>query len=119
MATAVAASLVVERFTFRYLKMKHGDAIGHAIPLVSSFGFLLIFEHLVLIALGSESERFAIPFRADVHVANVVVGVPQILSCALPIGVVAALSFVLKSTRTGRALRTIAESPGHRRPTRR
>ena len=110
-ATAVAASLLVERFTFRYLKMKHGDAIEHAIPLVSSLGFLLIFEHLVLIALGSESERFAIPFRADVHVANVVVGVPQIISCALAVGVVAALSFVLKSTRTGRALRTIAESP--------
>ena len=54
-AVAVAASLLVERFTFRYLKMKHGDAIEHAIPLVSSLGFLLIFEHLVLIALGSES----------------------------------------------------------------
>ena len=48
-AVAVAASLVVERFTFRYLKMKHGDATEHAIPLVSSLGFLLIFENLVLI----------------------------------------------------------------------
>ncbi len=69
-AAAVAASLLVERFTFRYLKMKHGDAIEHAIPLVSSLGFLLIFEHLVLIALGSESERFAIPFKADMHLAG-------------------------------------------------
>src|SRR5580704_17541959 len=31
---AVIASLIVERFTFRYLKMTHGDATEHAIPLV-------------------------------------------------------------------------------------
>jgi branched-chain amino acid transport system permease protein len=109
-AVAVIASLIVERFTFRYLKMKHGDATEHAIPLVSSLGFLLIFEHLVLIALGSESQRFAVPFKADFHVAGLVVGAPQIASCALAVAVVAGLNFILKRTRTGRALRTIAES---------
>jgi len=110
-AVAVVASLIVERFTFRYLKMKHGDATEHAIPLVSSLGFLLIFEHLVLITLGSEAQRFAVPFKADVHVAGLILGVPQLASCALAVAVVAFLSFVLKSTRTGRALRTIAENP--------
>ncbi len=110
-AVAVVASLLVEQFTFRYLKMKHGDATEHAIPLVSSLGFLLIFEHLVLISLGSESQRFAIPFKADIHVAGLVIGAPQIASCVLAIAVVAALSFILKNTKTGRALRTIAESP--------
>jgi branched-chain amino acid transport system permease protein len=110
-AAAVVASLIVERFTFRYLKMKHGDATEHAIPLVSSLGFLLIFEHLVLISLGSESQRFAVPFKADIHIAGLVIGAPQIISCALAVAVVAALSFILKNTRTGRALRTIAESP--------
>ena len=110
-AVAVVASLLVERFTFRYLKMKHGDATEHAIPLVSSLGFLLIFEHLVLITLGSEAQRFAVPFKADVHLGGLILGVPQIVSCALAIAVVAALSFILKSTKTGRALRTIAENP--------
>ena len=42
---AIFASLLVERFTYRYFKMKHGDATEHAIPLVSSLGFLLIFEY--------------------------------------------------------------------------
>jgi branched-chain amino acid transport system permease protein len=110
-AVAVIASLLVERFTFRYLKMKHGDATEHAIPLVSSLGFLLIFEHLVLIFLGSESQRFTVPFKADIHVAGLVIGVPQLVSCVLAVAVVAALSFILKNTKTGRALRTIAESP--------
>lgn len=110
-AVTVAASLLVERFTFRYLRMRHGDATEHAIPLVSSLGFLLIFENLVLIPLGSDSQRFAVPFKADVHIGGIVIGVAQLASCVLAVLVVAALSFILKSTKIGRALRTIAENP--------
>ena len=110
-AVTVVASLIVERFTFRYLKTKHGDATEHAIPLVSSLGFLLIFEHLVLIALGSEAQRFAIPFKADIQVGGLVLGGAQLLSLALAVAIVAVLTYVLKHTRMGRALRTIAESP--------
>jgi branched-chain amino acid transport system permease protein len=101
----------VERFTFRYLKTRHGDATEHAIPLVSSLGFLLIFEHLVLIALGSEAQRFPVPFKADIYVGGLVIGLPQLASLALALGIVAGLTYVLKRTRMGRALRTIAESP--------
>jgi branched-chain amino acid transport system permease protein len=57
----VVASLMVERFTYRYLKMKNGDASEHAIPLVSSLGFLVIFENIVLIALGSDAHAFTSP----------------------------------------------------------
>src|ERR1700761_6199747 len=108
---AVAASLLVERFTFRYLKMRHGDATEHAIPLVSSLGFLLIFQHLVLIALGSESQRFPVPFKSDIHLAGLIIGIPQLVSFLLAVAVVAVLSFIVKNTATGRALRTIAENP--------
>jgi branched-chain amino acid transport system permease protein len=108
---ATLASLIVERFTFRYLQTKHGDATEHAIPLVSSLGFLLIFEHLVIITLGSESQRFAVPFKADIHVFGLVVGLPQLASLSCALIVVAALTYVLKHTRIGRALRTIAENP--------
>ena len=108
---ATAASLVVERCTFRYLQTRHGDATEHAIPLVSSLGFLLIFEHLVIITLGSESQRFAVPFKADAHVFGLVIGLPQVASLACALAIVAVLSFVLKRTKIGRALRTIAENP--------
>jgi branched-chain amino acid transport system permease protein len=108
---AVLASLIVERFTFRYLKTRHGDATEHAIPLVSSLGFLLIFEHLVLIALGSEAQRFPVPFKADLHLFGLVIGLPQLASLGLALAIVAALTIILKRTRMGRALRTIAESP--------
>jgi branched-chain amino acid transport system permease protein len=110
-AVAVAASLVVERFTFRYLKTRHGDATEHAIPLVSSLGFLLIFEHLVLIFMGSEAQSFPVRFRLDWQIGPLTIGLPQLASLLLSLGAVAWLSWLLTSTRIGRALRSIAESP--------
>lgn len=110
-AAAVVASLIVERFTFRYLKTKHGDATEHAIPLVSSLGFLLIFEHLVLIFLGSEAQSFPVRFRLDWQIGPLTIGLPQLASMLLSLAAVAWLSWLLTATRTGRALRTIAESP--------
>jgi branched-chain amino acid transport system permease protein len=109
-AAAVLASLIVERSTFRYLKVRHSDAIEHAIPLVSSLGFLIIFEHLFVIALGSESQRFAVPFKADIHVAGLILGVPQLVSGARSRSL-SSLGFTLRRTKIGRALRTIAENP--------
>ena len=110
-AVSTVASLIVERFTFRYLQMKHGDASEHAIPLVSSLGFLIIFEHLILIYLGSESQRFPVPFKADAHLFGVVIGLPQVASLLLSLCVVGAISYILRKTKIGRALRTIAENP--------
>jgi branched-chain amino acid transport system permease protein len=110
-ACSILASLVVERFTYRYQRTRHGDATEHAIPLVSSLGFLLIFEHLVLVAFGSEAQRFPVPFKADLQLFGIVIGLPQLASLLLALAIVAVLTAVLRRTRMGRALRTIAENP--------
>ncbi|MDH3235107.1 MAG: branched-chain amino acid ABC transporter permease [Alphaproteobacteria bacterium] len=114
MALAVAAllSLVIERFTYRYMKAKYGDATEHAIPLVSSLGFLIIFEHLVIGRWGSDSLTIASPFgNASLHIGNIQISVPQLTSLVLSLAIVFALSTMLKRTRLGRALRSIAEAP--------
>ncbi len=109
---AALASLLVERFTHRYLKMKYGDATEHAIPLVSSLGFLLIFENLVLITLGSDSQAFPTPFvDANFRFAGLIVSIPQIVFLVLSLGIVFTISAMLKGTRVGRGLRSIAENP--------
>lgn len=109
---AVVASLVVERFTFRYLKARYGDATEHAIPLVSSLGFLLVIENLVRIAYGTEPHRFATPLiDLDLRFAGLIVSLPQLLGLVLALAIVAGLTRMLKVTRTGRALRAIAENP--------
>ena len=111
-AVALAASLVIERFTYRFMKAKYGDATEHALPLVSSLGFLLIFEHLVITLWGTEPQRIELPFaETDLRVGGLVVGVPQLASLALAFVLVALLSALLARTRIGRALRAIAENP--------
>lgn len=111
-ATATVASLIVERFTYRYMRVRYGDATEHALPLVSSLGFLIVFEHLVLIVLGSEIQRFPNPFdSADIHIGNLIIGIPQLASLILALLIVWGLSTMLKRSRMGRALRSIAENP--------
>jgi branched-chain amino acid transport system permease protein len=109
---ACLASLLVERCTYRYMKMKYGDATEHAIPLVSSLGFLLIFENIILIMLGSDSQAFPTPFHdANLRFSGLIVSIPQLICLILSVFIVFGISALLKKTRTGRALRSIAENP--------
>ena len=109
---AVLASLLIERFTYRYMKTRYGDATEHALPLVSSLGFLIVFEHLAMTLWGGDPQRFELPFRnTDLTIAGFVIGLPQLFALVLAIALVAALQTLLSRTRIGRALRAIAENP--------
>lgn len=111
-AVAIVASLIVERFTFRYLKMKYGDSTEHAIPLVSSLGFLLVLENLVRIGYGSDAQRFPGP-SADLTmtIGGIFFRIPQVVSLVIVVFIVLGLTWLLKKTRIGRGLRAIAENP--------
>lgn len=112
LSVAVLLSLVIERFTYRYMKAKYGDATEHAIPLVSSLGFLIIFEHLVIGRWGSDALTITSPFgNASFYIGNIQFSVPQLTSLILSLAIVFAFSVVLKRTQFGRALRSIAEKP--------
>ncbi len=105
-------SLIIERFTYRYMKAKYGDATEHALPLVSSLGFLIIFEHLVIGTWGSDPLAIKSPFGdATFHVGEILFSVPQILSLFISLGIVTLLSLMLRTSKLGRALRSIAERP--------
>jgi len=105
-------SLVIERFTYRYMKAKYGDATEHALPLVSSLGFLIIFEHLVISSWGSDPLGITSPFgNATFEINTILFSVPQLISLGLSLVVVILLSVMLRATKLGRALRSIAERP--------
>jgi branched-chain amino acid transport system permease protein len=105
LALGAALSYAVERVT--YPQMSRGD---HFVPLVSSMAFLILLENLVLIAWGSDQQRLVLPFAsASARVGDIVIGVPQLVGLAIAVGVVWALDLVLKRTRVGRGLRSIAE----------
>ncbi|MGA0939627.1 MAG: branched-chain amino acid ABC transporter permease [Burkholderiaceae bacterium] len=109
---AIAASLLIERFTYRYMKARFGDATEHALPLVSSLGFLIIFEHLAMTLWSSDPQRFELPFKnTSFEISGLLFGVPHVTSLCLAVILVAMLSQILHKTRIGRALRAIAENP--------
>lgn len=112
LAVTALISLVIERFTYRYMKAKYGDATEHALPLVSSLGFLIIFEHTVIGAWGSDPLQIESPFgNATFTIGTILFSVPQLLSLAISLAVVFLLSFMLRASKLGRALRSIAEKP--------
>ncbi len=108
---AILVSLLVERFAYRTLKARFGDASEHAIPIVSSLGFLLVIENLVAIYLGTDTQPFPTRFTgASVRVAGLLISVPQLASLVLAIVLVALLTLLVRRSRIGRALRAIAEN---------
>ena len=105
---AVAAtSLVIERFTYRWMKGSDPE-----VPLVSSLGFLILFENLMLIYAGSDQQAFPRIFPdLNLRMMGLVLGVPQLISLTLAVGLVALIHRMLKTTRIGRQVRAIAENP--------
>jgi len=105
LAIAAAASLVVERFTWRWMRTS-----SPFVPLVSSMAFLLLFENLALAYWGSDMRVMPAALgSANWRFAGLVIGIPQLVGLICSAGLIAALSLLLKHTRLGRALRTIAE----------
>ena len=101
-----AASLLVERCTWAWMRSS-----DHYVPLVSSMGFLILFENLVLVQWGSDLQRVVLPFSdLNLRFASLVIGIPQLLSLVLAICLVVGLRTLLQRTQMGRALRAIAEN---------
>jgi branched-chain amino acid transport system permease protein len=100
-------SVVIERFTYRWLRLSSPFS-----PLVSSIGFLILIENLTIIWFGSESMRFPSPLAStDLRVAGLFISVPQLLGLAITLLVVTTMSVMLKGSKLGRSIRSIAENP--------
>jgi branched-chain amino acid transport system permease protein len=107
LAVTAVLSLVIERFTYRWLRLS-----SHHIPLVSSLGFLILFENSAIVGLGSDAARYPTPFKAsDLHIEGLLISVPQLLSLGVVLITVLAMSVTLKQTKLGRSVRSIAENP--------
>lgn len=104
---AGVVSLLVERFSYR--RMQGGDP---EVPLVSSLGFLVLLENLMLIRYGSDMQSFpALMADMNLRIGGLVIGMAQLVSLALSLLLVVWLSWYLSATNAGRRVRTVAESP--------
>jgi len=107
LALGAALSFLVERFIF-----KASSHANHYVPLVGSMAFLILFENLVLIRWGSDLQRLELPFAdASTRLGGLIIGIPQVIGLVIAVCAVWALAAIMRRTRMGRGLRTIAEDP--------
>jgi branched-chain amino acid transport system permease protein len=107
LAIVIIVSLVIERFTYRWLRLS-----SPFIPLVSSIGFLIVLENSAILRFGSESMRFPSPLGpTDLHVAGLFISAPQLLGLAIALFAAATMSLMLKRSKLGRSIRSIGENP--------
>jgi len=105
LAVGALASLVVERFTWRWMRTAQ-----EFVPLVSSMAFLILFENLAVAYWGSELQTVPQLFgTSDWRIGNLVISIPQLFGLLASIVLIAGLSLLLTKTQLGRGLRTIAE----------
>jgi branched-chain amino acid transport system permease protein len=99
-------SVVVELFTWRWMR-----GAEHFVPLVSSMAFLILFEHLAIGYWGSDMRVVPPQFGgSDWRIGGLVISLPQLFGLICSVGLIWALSLLLKRSRLGRGLRTIAEN---------
>jgi branched-chain amino acid transport system permease protein len=105
-AGGAVVSLIVERFTYRWMRSS-----SLFIPLVSSMAFLILIENLVLVQWGSDLQPVASPFpNVNLQAYGLIVSLPQLIGLALSVLLVFGLAQLLARSRIGRGLRTMAES---------
>jgi branched-chain amino acid transport system permease protein len=105
LAMGAAAALVVERLTWRWMRMA-----DEFVPLVSSMAFLILFENLAVAYWGSDLQSLPRLFAdSDWRIGSVLISVPQIAGLLCSVGLTWGLSLLLSKTQVGRGLRTIAE----------
>jgi branched-chain amino acid transport system permease protein len=105
LAVGAVSAMVVERFTWRWMR-----GAQEFVPLVSSMAFLILFENVAVSYWGSELRSVPQLFQSsDWRIGNLVISIPQVAGLACSVVLIAGLSLLLRKTRLGRALRTIAE----------
>jgi len=102
--------LLIDQLVLRPLRRRDAP---HLIPMIATIGLGLFFNSAAQGLFGAENLRFPGELLPDaqVHVLGVQASVLEIAIIALSFALMAALFVLMNHTRTGRALRAIAESP--------
>jgi len=103
---AAAVSLVVQNLAYDRTPSDEPE-----LPLVSSLGFLVLLENLIVIAWGSDQQSFpSLLSDFNWRPNGLIIGGGQFSGFILALGLALWLSWFLRQTNSGRQLRAIAES---------
>ena len=100
------ACLVIERFSFRPLRNA-----PPLVPLLSTIGFSIFFQNVVVNIWGSERSQFPQWMEPiDFYIGPVLISSTQVVILGLAVCLMVALDLFIQRTRLGRGMRAVAES---------
>jgi branched-chain amino acid transport system permease protein/neutral amino acid transport system permease protein len=84
---------------------------GYMTTAIASVALTIALENLVRFAFGSEQRGYALPIERDWRIALLRIGPQQAKNLAIAVTAMAALFAFLAFTRTGKAMRAVADNP--------
>ena len=114
---AGVVGVIIERLAFRPMRTRGADPL---LALVSSLGVALVIVNLIQILVGAESYSFPdgiygnLPPALLFHMGEkvIIIRTVQVIIFAVSMVLLLILGYVIGRTRTGKALRAVAENPG-------
>lgn len=102
--------IVLDRVAFLRLRQR---GAGHLSPLISSIGVSLIFVGLARLLWGDERNQFPRTAFPQVYfdIGNIRIRLLDIVILAVSLALMAGLTWLVRSTSLGRAMRAVAENP--------
>jgi len=86
-------------------------AAGFITTAIGSIALTIMLESAVRFGFGNELRGYDLPIRRDIRIEGVRVGPQQLENLAVAVAVMAALFLFLSFTRTGKAMRAVADNP--------
>jgi branched-chain amino acid transport system permease protein len=107
MLASGALGVAIERIALRPLRNVRGPA-----AMITTIGVSYILFNVVLLAIGADAKNFPTPLPPiAVALGGAVLRLREILIWVVSIGLMAALSWFVQSTRIGKAMRATAQDP--------
>lgn len=109
LAVTAAVALALDRLVYRRLRQRSADPLT---LVFASFGLALLLRSLVLLGFGPDPHQYSGEIQLALRLPGPLLVMPdQLLVFALTLAVLAALWAFLQHTRSGLAMRAVAESP--------
>jgi len=107
MAVCMALGYSIERIAYRPLRNAPRLA-----PLITAIGVSIVLQNLAMMIWGREYHSFTLPFdNASHQIGGAMVNDVQIVIVIVALLIMAGLMWLVHHTRTGRAMRAVAENP--------
>lgn len=106
MMIAAFIGIAIDQVFYKPLRKQKGKEIG---LLLVSFGVFILLESIILLIFGAEIRTFGLPITKGYEIFGAIITKMQIIILIVSFVLMVALYIFLKKTKTGKALRAVAD----------